>query len=114
MNKSEIINKCHSSVILYLMLGWILESQRKYLVFVLPTIQFQFLINDNTCILTQLEEKYLIKEKEDDKKEDDEIIYDSFIGTKLKQYNINISDQTRERIIHGFVYGSFLISYYLM
>ena len=55
MNNSEIVNKFHGPVVLYLLSGWIFESQRKYLVFFIPTIQFQFLINNNMCILTQLE-----------------------------------------------------------
>ena len=65
MKKSEIVSKIHGSIILYLLGGWIFESQRKYLVFFLPTIQFQFLVNNNLCILTQLERKLLIQEKED-------------------------------------------------
>ena len=58
MKKSEIISYTHSSVILYLLFGWMFENQRENLLLLLPTIQFQFLINDNSCILTQLENKF--------------------------------------------------------
>ena len=104
------------------MVGWVFESQRKYLVFFLPTIQFQFLVNKNLCILTQLERKFLIQEKEEDNKKNEkedkenkeEIEYDSFTDKKLKEYNIHISPDSREFLINGIVYGSFIISYYLM
>ena len=118
MRNSEIINKVHGSIIIYLLTGWIFESQRKYLVFFLPTIQFQFLVNKNLCILTQLERKYLLQEKKEDHKKDnneeEEIEYDSFTDKKLKEYNIHISQGNREYLINGLVCGSFIISYYLM
>jgi len=120
MRNSEIINKLHISIIIYLLSGWVLESQRKYLVFFLPTIQFQFLVNKNLCILTQHEKKYLLQEKKEDHKKDittekeEEIKYDSFTDKKLKEYNIHISPENREYLINGLVYGSFIISYYLM
>lgn len=119
MRNSEIINKLHGSIIIYLLTGWVFESQRKYLVLFLPTIQFQFLVNKNLCILTQLERKYLLQEKKEDhkkdnKEEEEEIKYDSFTDKKLKEYNIHISNEFREYLINGLVYGSFIISYYLM
>jgi hypothetical protein len=55
------------------------------------------------CILTQLENKYLPKENKND----------SFIGKKLKEYNIELSDKTREIMINSLVYLSFCISYWL-
>lgn len=105
MKLSVIVNHCHSFLIIYLLFGWLIESQRDILVFVLPTIQYQFLVNNNQCILTQLEKRLLTDEKKD------EIEYDSFVGKKLKEYNIPITDKQRELMIHSFVYGSFLISY---
>lgn len=116
MKKSDIISYTHSSVILYLLLGWFFENQRQNLILLLPSIQFQFLINDNNCILTQLENKFLKEEKKEDKKEDDnnEVIIDSFVGKKLKEYNIDVAEKTREMVVHGFTYGSFLLNYYLV
>ena len=100
MNKANIINKMHTSIIIYLLIGWMVESQRKYMVFLLPSIQYQFLINNNKCVLTKIEEK---KDRND-----------SFIDKKLKEYNINIEPNLREKIIHSMVYGSFIISYFMM
>jgi len=102
-NKVYLINKFHSIFASYLLFGWLIESQREILVFIIPTIQFQFLVNNNMCILTQLENKYLTKENKND----------SFVGKKLKEYNIELSDNTREIMINSLVYLSFCISYWL-
>ena len=107
MKKSEIVNKMHSFLILYFLFGWIFESQRQYLVLLLPSLQYQFLMNNNDCLLTQYENK-LLKEEKNDK------VMESFVETKLKQLNITVSSRIRESIIHTAVFSSFLLSYYLM
>ena len=58
----NIVNYSHQIIIFYLLFGWTLESHRNYLLFFLPMIQYQFLINNNMCILTQLENKLLEKD----------------------------------------------------
>jgi len=110
-NKSEMVNKIHSLLVMYVLLGWIIESQRKYLVFILPSLQFQFLVNNNECLLTQLETKLLKDEKKDD---DKELKKESFVDKKLKQFGINLDPKIREYMIHGSVYASFTISYFFM
>ncbi len=110
MKKSEIISKIHSIFIIYFCFGWVIESQRPYLLLALPSIQYQFLINNNQCILTQLENKY---DEEENKDKKGRKVINSYIGKKLEEFNIDISSQTRENIIHTFVYGCFLINYYL-
>ena len=59
MKYSGIIDNFHSFLIIYLLFGWLIESQRDILVFVLPTLQYQFLVNENQCVLTQLEKRKL-------------------------------------------------------
>lgn len=120
-NKSEIVNKIHSLIVMYFLLGWIIESQRKYLVFILPSLQFQFLVNNNECLLTQLETKLLKDEKKDDDKElkkesfvDNKLKKESFVDKKLKQFGINLDPKIREYMIHGSLYASFTISYFFM
>jgi hypothetical protein len=109
---SKLINHLHKIVIIYITFGFLLESQRKYLTFFLPTIQFQFLINENMCILTQLENKILEYEsKKDESKR--EVLSDSFIGKTLQKYNINISPSSREKLIHCALYSSFCLNYFL-
>ena len=71
-------------------------------------------MNENNCVLTQLEKKLLIEEQKDEIKKEEEIVYDSFVGTKLKEWNIELKPKHREYLIHSAVYGSFLLSYFLM
>jgi hypothetical protein len=101
--KVLLINRFHSIFSSYLLFGWIFESQRKVLVFIIPTLQFQFSVNNNMCILTQLENRYLKDEKKGD----------SFIGKKLKEYNIQLNDRKREIMINSLIYLSFFISYWV-
>ena len=101
--KVLFINRFHSVFVSYLLFGWIFESQRKVLVFIIPTLQFQFLVNNNMCILTQLENRYMKDEKK----------VDSFIGKKLKEYHIELSDRKREIMINSLIYLSFFISYWM-
>ena len=102
--KVLFINRFHSIFSSYLLFGWIFESQRKVLVFIIPTLQFQFLVNNNMCILTQLENRYLKEEKKED----------SFVGKKLAEYKIELSDRKREIMINGLIYLSFSLSYWWM
>ena len=106
MKKSEIIDKLHSVIIIYLLFGWMIASQRSNLVLLLPTLQFQFLMDNNECLLTNLENQYLIEEKSEQ--------IESFVDKKLKQININVRPFIREYIIHSSIYLSFLMSYCLM
>ena len=108
MKRSDAPSYTHSLVSRYLLAGWMFENQRENLLLELKTIQFQFLINDNSLLNEQLENKYLNQEKKDDKKDDkEEVIVDSFVGKKLKEYNIDVTEKTREMIVNGFTYGSF-------
>ena len=111
MKKSQIAQYFHLTFVIYMLFGWILQSQRIILVFVIPTTQFQWLINDNQCIFTQLEKKLLNDEK---KKDAEEIQHDSFVGSMLQKCNIDLSDRIRETVVNCCVYSSFLISYCLL
>ena len=102
--KVIFINRFHSIFVSYLLFGWIFVSQRQVLVFLIPTVQFQFLVNDNMCILTQLENRYLKKEEKKD----------SFIGVKMKEYKIELSDKNRVIVINSLIYLSFSLSYWWM
>jgi len=104
MNISKSINVFHSITSIYFICGWIIPSQRINLVFLLPTLQYQFLVNNNMCLLTQLENKYL---KEEEKS-------DSFTDKKLKEYGIVIDKINSERLVNSLIYLSFLISYTFM
>ena len=120
MKYSDIVHNLHIVGILYILFGWILPSQRIILVFMIPSVQFQWLVNDNQCFLTQIEKQLLKDEKKDEKKKDDkedndeEVVYESFVGSKLKTFNIDLSERVRETVMNGCIYGSFLMSYCMM
>ena len=104
MNKAKMINMIHNFSSLYFIFGWLIPSQRVNLVLLIPTLQYQFLVNNNMCLLTQLENKYL---KEEEKS-------DSFTDKKLKEYGIVIDKINSERLVNSLIYLSFLISYSFM
>lgn len=98
---SEMIHMIHNLTSVYFLFGWMIPSQRVNLVFLIPSLQYQLLVNNNMCVLTQLE-NYYSEEKEKT---------NSFTDKKLKEYGISMSDINRERMINSFLYLSFLISY---
>ena len=104
MDISKAINIFHSITSIYFICGWIIPSQRINLVFLLPTLQYQFLVNNNMCLLTQLENKYLKEEEKND----------SFTDKKLKEYGIVIDKINSERLVNSLIYLSFLMSYTFM
>jgi hypothetical protein len=104
MNKARVINIVHNFTAIYLICGWIIPSQRQNLVLLLPTLQYQFLVNNNMCLLTQLENNYSLEKDKNN----------SYVGNKLKEYGIQMASSTRERLVSSAIYMSFLISYSLM
>jgi len=104
MNKARVINIVHNFTAIYLICGWIIPSQRQNLVLLLPTLQYQFLVNNNMCILTQLENKYSIEKDKNN----------SYVDKKLKEYGIQIDASKTEMLINSAIYMSFLMSYSLM
>ena len=115
MKNSEIVANIHGFVIFYLLFGGLFYSQRGFLVWFLPTLQYQFLVNNNTCLLTQLEDKLKIEEKsDDDDNKGDKIKSEGFIDGILKKHNIVIESDKREIAIHTIVYMCFLGNYFCM
>lgn len=112
MNNTQLINNIHHFFIIYLFMGGILESHRSFLVLLIPTLQFQFLLNDNKCILTQLEERLINNERNEDNKK--ELQLDTFVNRKLLEYNININPVIKDRLIHTTLYFLFLGNYFMM
>tara|TARA_B110000285_G_scaffold80555_1_gene92970 strand:+ start:1462 stop:1821 length:360 start_codon:yes stop_codon:yes gene_type:complete len=115
MKYSNIVNYIHSLLIFYLLFGGFFINQRGILVVLIPTLQYQFLINNNKCILTQLEEKLINREnkKDNENKIDNEIKIDSFIFTKMKEYNIIIEPVLRDRLINTLLYCLFIGNIYV-
>lgn len=126
IKKSEIINKIHIVVYLYLVFGWLFSlTSCKILLFFSPTVMAQWGINSDRCILTQLEEKYRKEEllnikilkKDDDKmvikdeKEDKEENI-SFTRNMFQKFGIDITDRGITTLTYMVAYHSFLQSYW--
>lgn len=126
INKSEIINKLHLIVYLYLVFGWLLsETSCKFLLFFSPTVMVQWGINNDKCILTQLEEKYKKEEMNIKilKKDDDQIVEKdkekgedkeggSFTRNMFKKFGIEITERGTNILTYMVAYHSFLQSYW--
>ena len=58
LKKSEIINKLHVLIYLYLTFGWIFSDMScKILLLFSPTVMTQWGVNNDKCILTQIVNK---------------------------------------------------------
>lgn len=128
IKKSEIINKIHIVVYLYLVFGWLFSlTSCKFILFFSPTVMAQWGINNDRCILTQLEEKYKKEElvnvkilKKDDnqkvdmgKKEDKEKEENiSFTRNMFKKFGIDITERGTTILTYMVAYHSFLQSYW--
>jgi len=115
MKKSDIINKLHLIVYLYMVFGWLIsEANCKFLLFFSPTVITQWGINNNECVLTQLENKYIREENKDNKeeKEDKDIKEETFLKRLCDKYNINISENVLDKLTYFVAYHSFIQSYW--
>ena len=121
LKKSEIINKLHVLIYLYLTFGWIISlTSCKVILLLAPTAMVQWGVNNNECIITQLENKLKKTEitmlkKDDDKiivKEEDKGTDISFIGSLAGKCGIEISDYGVNFISYLSLYHSFLQSYW--
>ena len=127
LKKSEIMNKFHIGVYLYLTFGWMISDLScKFLLFLTPTVITQWGINRNKCILTQIEHILIQREKEEeiillkkddtilDKKDEDkdEDKDESFLRGLCNQYGIEISNRGLNILSYLTIYHSFLQSYW--
>ena len=128
IKKSEVINKIHIVVYLYLIFGWLFSlTSCKFLLFFSPTVMAQWGINNDRCILTQLEEKYKKEELVNVKilKKDDNQIVDkgekedkekeeniSFTRHMFKNFGIDITERGSHILTYMVAYHSFLQSYW--
>ena len=46
MNKAKMINVIHNFSSLYFIFGWLIPSQRVNLVLLIPTLQYQFVVDE--------------------------------------------------------------------
>ena len=101
---ADRINNIHSALCVYSCIGWLSEYHSRILVFLLPSMLFNWLIDDNKCWMTRLENYFRINN-------DNESI--GFIENKLKEYNIQLKDIDIDidKCINIVTYILFILSY---
>ena len=105
MKNYKIINYGHSLFSIYLLFGWsISEFHCKSLMLLIPMGYLNYLLDDNKCILTKLEQYY--------KRQNNIIDEKNFIETKLENMNIKLNKNILSKIINICLFNSYLISYY--
>ena len=99
----NIINYTHSIFSLYMIFGWTISDYHcKILLFLVPSSYLYYLLDDNYCFITRIENHF----KDDDKKEI------SFIQTKLNNINIKLKQQLLDKIIYVVLFNTYIMSYY--
>ena len=106
MKLSKVVNLFHTGSSVYLSLGWLLPPiHNKILVGWIPCVFVNWLLDDNKCLLTRIENHFLKKE---DKKD---INYEGFVSRKLKSLNIELTEKEIDNILVIILLHSFLQSY---
>ena len=99
---ADRINNLHLALCCYSSVGWLSEYHSRILVFLLPSMLFNWLMDDNQCWITRLENYFRINK-------DDKSI--GFIENKLKEYNIELKDVNIDKCINIVTYILFILSY---
>ena len=113
MKKSNIINKIHLSLCIYLFVGWMLPPiHSKILIGFIPSVYVNWLLDDNRCILTRLEHYYLNEEyKKDISKNTEKEEYDGFVSNIMKKFNIDLKEEDIDKLLIFITFHSFIQSY---
>tara|TARA_A100001015_G_C14591482_1_gene556849 strand:+ start:71 stop:451 length:381 start_codon:yes stop_codon:yes gene_type:complete len=99
---SDRINNLHLALCIYSSIFWLSEYHSKILVFLLPSMMFNWLMDDNKCWMTRLERYFRINKGKDG---------EGFIENELKSYNIDIKDINIDKCINIYTYVLFILSY---
>lgn len=99
---ADRINNLHLAVCCYSCVGWLSQYHSKILVFLLPSMMFNWLMDDNKCWMTKLEDYFRVNKEKVDK---------GFIKNKLKSYNINLEEIDIDKYINVCNYILFILSY---
>ena len=99
---SKAVNVFHSILGAYIGMGWTLsEYHQENLLFLIPLMYGNWLVDDNNCIFTRLE-RYFERDTGNTK---------GFVSTKLNELGINIDDKSVHKLL-VFVSGHSFIQCY--
>ena len=99
---ADRINNLHLALCCYSSVGWLSQYHSRILVFLLPSMMFNWLMDDNQCWMTRLEDYFRVNKEK---------VKGGFIENKLKSYNVELKDIDIDKIINVYTYVLFLLSY---
>ena len=97
---ADRINNLHLALCCYSSVGWLSQYHSRILVILLPCMMFNWLMDDNQCWMTRLEDYFRVNK-----------IDGGFIENKLKSYDIDLKDIDIDKCICVYTYILFLLSY---
>lgn len=99
---ADRINNLHLALCCYSSVGWLSQYHSKILVFLLPSMMFNWLMDDNKCWMTRLEDYFRVNKEK---------VGEGFIENKLKSYNVDLKDIDIDKFINVSTYVLFFLSY---
>ena len=99
---ADRISNIHMALCFYSSVGWLSGYHSRILVFLLPTMMFNWLMDDDNCWMTRLENYFRMNKEK---------IKEGFIENKLTEYNIDIKDINIDKCINIYTYILFILSY---
>jgi len=111
MKISKAIHIFHTGVSLYVSCGWMCPIiHNKILLGFIPCIFVNWLLDEHRCMLTRLENHFIIQEHIKDGTKI-ELYEEGFIQTKLKSYNIHFTEDKVNKLLIGIMFHTFLQCY---
>ena len=99
---ADRINNLHLALCCYSSVGWLSQYHSRILVFLLPSMMFNWLMDDNKCCVTRLEDYFRVNKEKNG---------EGFIENKLKSNNVDLKGIDIDKCISGITYVLFLLSY---
>jgi hypothetical protein len=99
---ADRINNLHLLLCFYSSVGWMSTYHSQILVFLLPSMMFNWLIDDENCWMTRLENKFRVNNSDKNV---------GFIHTKIDEYGFELTDTDVKKLVNVCTYIFFLLSY---
>ena len=98
---ADRINNLHLLLCFYSCIGWMSSYHSQILVLLLPSMMFNWLMDDDNCWMTRLENKFRV----------DKTKKIGFVNTKIKEYGYELTDTDVNKLVNVWTYILFLLSY---
>ena len=99
---ADTISNIHLALCFYSSVGWLSGYHSRILVFLLPTMMFNWLMDDDNCWMTRLENFF---------RTNDSNKQIGFINKKMKENGVELIDSDINKLVNIVTYLLFLLSY---